>query len=103
MDNPPTTDSLHLTAVMKIFICAVFAMLGGIVRELKSDVEMTWWRFSGGAVVGMFCGIVVFCIMRHYGFDDWLTAALTALSGYLGTPALDFISRIVKSVVSRER
>lgn len=99
MDSPPS-DTFFIAA-LKVFICGMLALLGGVVREMKSDIEMTWARFMGGALVGMFTGVVVFCIMRHYGYEDWITAGLTALAGYLGTPVLDLIGKIVKAIIQR--
>lgn len=101
MDDQTANNSLWITDALKMFICGCFAMIGGIVREIKSDKEMTWVRFLAGAFVGVFAGIVVFCLMRHYGSDDWITAAFTALAGYMGTPALDFVSRLVKAALTR--
>lgn len=91
MENPGNSPYLH--DAIKFFCCGVLAMLGGIVREIKSEKEMTLMRFVGGAFIGMFCGVVVFCVMRHWGADDWLTAAATALGGYMGTPALDLLKK----------
>ena len=101
MDVPEPSKFPELSDSLKMFICAMFAMLGGVVREIKSSQEMTWIRFMGGAFIGMFCGIVVFCLMRHFGCDDWFTAALTSLAGYMGTPVLDLLGKVFKTAITK--
>jgi len=86
--------------VYDMLIHGTLAALGGIVKELKKHENPTFVDFLIGACVGIFCGIVIFCLCRNYGAGDYLTAALTSLGGYIGTPVLDLISSIIKKLLT---
>jgi uncharacterized membrane protein len=86
-----------------LIIHGLFASLGGVVRELKEpendQIPKKLLEFVSGGFIGIFCGLVIYFICRQYNVGEYLTVALTGLGGYLGTPALDFIAKIVKGKV----
>lgn len=86
-----------------ILIHGLFASLGGIVRELKEPeddkVPKKFIEFISGGFIGIFSGLVIYFICKQYSVGEYLTVALTGLAGYLGTPALDFIAKLVKGKV----
>ncbi len=94
--QPPDTNAFTVA------IAAFFAMIGGLVRELAGEGQHTLKKFIGGALVGIFCGLVVFCFCRHFGWEGWLTGALTGLGGYMGTPLLDLISAVIKKRIKKD-
>ena len=81
----------------------IFALCGGIVREMTHGRTMTVTRFVMGGVVGVFTGMVVFCIAQHFGLSDNLTAAAVAMGGYTGTPLLDLGSSILKEKLNNNK
>jgi len=81
-----------------ILIHAILAFFGGCVREIDA-VERQGFNvmtFISGAFVSTFGGIVTFFLCMNFEVSQWLTAALTALAGYIGTPLLDFFVSILK-------
>lgn len=79
----------------------ILASFGGLVRRM-SELEKNPGRrpslsyFMFGSFISMFVGIVVYILCKNFGLSQFLTAGLTALSGYMGTPALDLLSDVVK-------
>jgi len=89
--------------VYDLLIHGLFASLGGVVREMKEPEDgkepKKLLEFVSGAFIGIFTGLVVYFLCKQYGVGEYLTVALTGLAGYMGTPALDFITRLVKGKV----
>jgi len=75
-----------------ILIHAILAFIGGCVREIdevkKKGVNVI--KFISGAFVSTFGGVITFFLCMNFEVSGWMTAALTALAGYIGTPLLDF-------------
>ena len=92
-----TSDTFSL---LQIAMHALFAALGGIVRELKQPEESRkFLNFIGGALIGMFTGLIVYMICQHYDVGTYWAAAMTGLGGYAGTPLLDLLSKTLKKGV----
>jgi len=81
-----------------ILIHAILAFFGGCVREIDV-VEKKGFnilKFFSDAFISTFCGIVTFFLCMNFELSQWMTAALTALAGYTGTPLLDFFIVTIK-------
>jgi hypothetical protein len=85
----------------KVAVNATLAVMGGVVRELTHGKGMSIFTFIGGGFVGMFCGILAYCVCHEYGLSQYLTAAVTGLAGYMGSPLLDFCSAQARKVIKR--
>ena len=82
-----------------ILIHAILAFFGGCVREIDA-VDKKGFNvvtFISGAFVSTFGGIVTFFLCMNFEVSQWLTAALTALAGYIGTPIFDFFISVLKT------
>ena len=85
--------------VTMAIVHAIFALCGGVVREMTHGRTMSVTRFLTGGIVGTFTGMVVFCLCQHFGLSDMLTGAATAMGGYTGTPLLDLGSSILRDKI----
>ena len=83
-------------AWFKIVIYASFAAVGGLVREIVRPEKHTFAKFIMGAIVGVFTGLIVFCVMKYFNSGEFLTAGATGLGGYLGTPLLDYLGKVLR-------
>jgi hypothetical protein len=83
-----------------MLIHGLLAAIGGVVRELKNPETSRGIDFFVGALIGVFCGVVVYFLCKNYGCSDYLTAAFTSLAGYIGTPILDMITKVVKKLLT---
>jgi hypothetical protein len=82
-----------------IIVHAILAFLGGCSREISVIGKKGFriFHFVSGAFVSTFVGVVTYFLCMNYGMAPWLTAALTSLAGYIGTPVLDFLIYLIKS------
>ena len=93
--------------IIELFLNIALASFGGIVKRL-SDLEKNPDKMPSlayyitGAFISLFVGIVVFFICKHFNVPQFLTAGLTALSGYLGTPVLDWLGDVAKKRLEKE-
>lgn len=87
--------------MLEALINVILASLGGLVKRM-SELERNPERkaslsyFMMGSFISMFVGIVTYILCKNFGVSQFLTAGLTALSGYMGTPVLDLLSDIIK-------
>lgn len=87
--------------ILELAMHGIFASIGGFVRELKEpEHNKRVTAYLGGAMIGMFTGIVVFFMCVHFNIGEYLTAALTGLGGYSGAPLLDSLSKSTKKFLS---
>lgn len=92
---------------IEILINIILASFGGLVKRL-SDLEkggvskVSFSYYAIGSIVSMFVGIVVYFLCKNFDVSPFLTAGLTALSGYIGTPVLDLLSEILKKNIKRQ-
>jgi len=92
---------------IEILINLTLASFGGLVKRL-SDLEKhperkaTFAYYVTGSGISMFVGIVVYFLCKNFDVSQFLTAGLTALSGYMGTPVLDLLSSIAKKRLENE-
>ncbi|MCL2874094.1 MAG: phage holin family protein [Defluviitaleaceae bacterium] len=96
---------------IEILINAILAAFGGVVRrmsemERQEGKKATFAYYMIGSFISMFVGIVVYFLCKNFEVTPFLTAGLTALSGYMGSPVLDLLSEIInkrmKSGISHE-
>jgi uncharacterized membrane protein len=93
---------------IEVLINITLASFGGLVRRM-SELEKKDPGKKGslsyyivGSLVSMFVGVVVYILCKNFGASQFLTAGLTALSGYIGSPVLDLLSDIAKKKISKE-
>jgi len=79
---------------------AIFAAMGGIVRELANEGEHNLVRFIAGGFIGVFTGLLTYCVCKHLVVGEYFTAALVGLGGYTGVPLLDVSGRKLKAWVA---
>jgi uncharacterized membrane protein YdjX (TVP38/TMEM64 family) len=81
------------------------ASLGGIVKRVSdgenSRRKINCSYFAAGSFISMFVGIIVYFLLKSFNVSQFLTAGLTALSGYMGTPVLEFLSNTVKKRIEK--
>ena len=92
---------------IEVIINLALASFGGIVKRLsemeKADgKKLTVVNYIAGSLISMFVGIVVFVLCKNYGVSQFLTAGITALSGYMGVPVLDLLSNIARKKMKLE-
>ncbi len=90
----------------ELLISLILASFGGLVKrmtdlEKKPEKNASASYFMFGTVISMFVGIVVYILCKYFSVSPLLTAGLTALSGYVGTPALDMLSNIAQQRLKR--
>lgn len=86
---------------IEILINSVLAAFGGVVRrmsemERQEGKKPTFAYYLVGSFISMFVGIVVYFLCKSFEVTPFLTAGLTALSGYMGSPVLDLLSDIMQ-------
>lgn len=91
--NPSDISGAQSSAVTKIALHALFAVMGGLVRELAQEGTHSFIKFVGGGFIGMFCGLITYYICREWGCGENLTVSFVGLAGYIGTPLLDMLAR----------
>ncbi len=86
---------------LEVMINLVLASFGGLVKRL-SEMEklpkgkVSFMYYFTGSIISMFVGVVVYFLCKNFGVSQFLTAGITAIAGYMGTPALDLISDMAK-------
>jgi CDP-diglyceride synthetase len=89
---------MNESSLMPIIINSILAFFGGCARA-AGDIGKEKFSAAGfvtGSLIAAFCGVVTFFLCMNYAVNPWLTAALTALAGYVGTPVLDLFASVVK-------
>jgi hypothetical protein len=91
---------------IEVLICITLSSFGGLVKRLSDSEKFTdhkkatFTYYLAGSLISMFVGMVVFFICKNFEVSQFLTAGLTALSGYIGTPALDLLSELARKRIS---
>lgn len=95
---------------LELLVCILLASFGGIVKRLSDmerdpEKEYTAGHYISAAIMSTFVGIVVYLICRYFKIPESLTAGLTAMAGFLGTPVIYFLSEIsvkrIKTMVKK--
>jgi hypothetical protein len=92
---------------LEVLINVILASFGGLVRRLadvekQTDKKPSVSYYMVGSIISTFVGIVVYLMCKNFGVSQFLTAGLTALAGYMGAPALDLLSDIVKKRIAQK-
>jgi len=82
----------------KLGLHALFAVMGGLVRELSQEGTHSFVKFVAGGFIGMFCGTVVYYCAKEYGVGVNLPVAFVGLAGYIGTPTLDLLAKQLRKL-----
>jgi hypothetical protein len=82
----------------ELLINIILSGTGGIIRKLieqenNEHLRIRTSRYIISAIVSLFVGLIVFFLCKNFGVSPYLTAGLTALSGYMGSPLLDLLVR----------
>jgi hypothetical protein len=80
----------------ELLINVILSGTGGIIRKLieqenNEHLRIRTSRYIISAIVSLFVGLIVFFLCKNFGVSTYLTAGLTALSGYMGSPLLDLL------------
>ncbi len=91
---------MHINYI-ELLINIMLASFGGLVKrmsefEKKPKQETSFSYYIVGSFVSMFVGIVAYALCKNFDASQGLTAGLTALAGYMGSPALDMLSGIAR-------
>jgi len=78
---------------------ALFAVLGGLVRELTNESHHMV-KFIAGGLIGMFTGLVAYFLLTEWAVGGRMTATLVGLAGYSGAPLLDLLSKILRRILA---
>ncbi|MDR0949769.1 MAG: phage holin family protein [Lachnospiraceae bacterium] len=82
----------------ELLINVLLSGTGGIIRKLieqenNENHHIKTSRYIISAIVSLFVGLIVFFLCKSFEVSSYLTAGLTALSGYMGSPLLDLLVR----------
>ncbi len=91
---------------IEALINLILASFGGLVKRMAElekhpDRKPSLSYYMVGSFISMFVGIVVYLLCKNFGVSPMLTAGLTALSGYMGSPVLDLLSDIAKKRIAK--
>ncbi len=82
---------------IEVLINMILASFGGLVRRMaemeknpKKKPPISYYIV--GSAISMFVGVVVYILCKNFGVSQFLTAGITALAGYMGSPVLDMLS-----------
>ena len=97
---------------VELVINIALASCGGLVKRLLEiesrppqnlSVFLSFVYYFTGSFISMFVGTVVYFLCKNYAVPQFLTIGITALAGYMGAPALDLLSGIVRKNLERRR
>jgi uncharacterized membrane protein YeiH len=85
---------------LELVINVILSGTGGIIRKLieqenNPKLRVPTSRYIVSAIISLFVGLIVFLMCKNFHVSMYLTAGLTALSGYMGSPILDLLLRII--------
>lgn len=80
---------------------AMLGAMGGLVREIRTGGQCRFVKFVGGAFVAIFCALLMHYACKWQNAPESLTAVLSGLSGYVGTPLLDFCTARLRKLIIR--
>ncbi len=91
---------------IEVLINIILAWFGGLVKrvaelEKNPGMKATFSYYIVGSFVSTFVGIVVYFLCKNFEASQFLTASLTALSGYMGSPVLDLLSEAAKKIIEK--
>ncbi len=92
---------------IEVLINIMLASFGGLVKRIADQeknptkkVSLSYYMF--GSVISMFVGIVAYILCKGFNLSQLLTAGITALAGYMGSPLLELLSDIAKKRIEKE-
>jgi len=94
-------DPSSYSAVTYLWVL-LLAMWGGVVRVVRESIfeGKTWGQIARMVFFELlasgFVGIVTFYLCEHAGFQPLYTAAMTAISGYMGGRSLAVLEALWK-------
>ncbi|MCL1938435.1 MAG: phage holin family protein [Candidatus Azobacteroides sp.] len=87
--------------LIEVLINIALSSFGGLIKSISEsqrnpEKRVTFSHYMIGSSISLFVGIVVFFLCKYFELSSFLTAGITALSGYMGSPVLDILSDIAK-------
>ncbi len=97
---------MHIDYI-EMLINMILASFGGLVKRMsefeeKPKRETCFSYYLAGSFISMFVGVVVYFLCKNFNASPFLTASLTALSGYMGSPVLDMLSGIARKKITND-
>ncbi len=91
---------------VEALINLMLASFGGLAKRMSEmektpEKKVSFSYYLVGSSVSMFVGVVVYVLCKNFGVSQLLTAGLSALSGYMGSPVLDMLSDIAKKRIEK--
>lgn len=92
---------------IELLIDVALATLGGLVKRLseidkESGMKITVSEYFTHSFISMFVGTVIYLLCKNFSISQFLTASITALSGYMGIPVIELLSDIAKKKIQKE-
>jgi hypothetical protein len=90
--------------VIEILIHGLISFVGGVVKIIseQNDIKLqNMTRFIAGGCIGIFAGMIIYCICKELKVGEHISIAFTGLAGYMGTPILDVLSISMKKTICR--
>ncbi|MCL2321913.1 MAG: phage holin family protein [Oscillospiraceae bacterium] len=92
---------------IELLINIALASFGGLVKRLSEidkniGMKITFWEYFTRSFISMFVGVVVYLLCKNFNVSQFLTASITALSGYAGIPVLELLSEIARKKIEKE-
>jgi hypothetical protein len=93
--------------VIDLLISVSLASFGGLVKKIADSeknaaVKRTAAYFFGGSLISIFIGVTAYLICTNFNVSGLLTAGISGIAGYMGTPVLNLLSNIVKKRLKKE-
>ena len=91
---------------IEVLINIILASFGGLVkriadREKSPDRKVSFSYYVAGSLISTFVGIVVYMLCKNFDVPQFLTAGLTALAGFMGSPVLDLLYDLAKKRIEK--
>lgn len=101
----PEKDPFNYTIITYVWIF-ILSMWGGVVSFFKKVRDgktraSNIMEFLGELSTSAFVGLATFFMCEHASIDRLLTAVFVAISGHMGTKAVDLLEMFAEKVAKR--
>ena len=102
--NGGNTRAAIIDHAIGYFWFIMLALWGGtanyVSRLKKSKAPFSIVELFGEWSISGFAGCLTILICSHYGFDTYITGALTGISGHMGGRAIFIVEQIIQKKLS---
>lgn len=87
------------------WIFLIFAMWGGLchyiggVRAGKRPLSL--FELAGDLAYSAFAGVMAVALCEHFEVGEWMTAAVSGMSGHMGSRTIFLLERALKRRISK--